>query len=94
MVVLLIYYSRNFYFIFVNRLGFRFREKYVLMLIFIVFFFLCFGVFFFVLDLRDRIYFEDVYRRFVGGGGDIVLIKVLKILIVKIVGECLFFIFG
>lgn len=83
MVILLIYYNRNFYLIFVYRLGFRFREKYVLMLIFIVFFFLCFGVFFFVFDLRDRIYLEDVYKRFVGVGGDILLIKVFKILIVK-----------
>lgn len=57
------------------------------MLIFIAFLFLCFGAFFFVPDLRDRTYLEDAYRRFVGGGGDIVPIKAPKTPIVKIADD-------
>ena len=55
MAILPTHHSRSFHPIPGHRSGLRLRGKYVLRLIFVAFLLLCFGAFFFVPDLRDRI---------------------------------------
>lgn len=54
-----------------GRKTLRLREKYVIILVFVTFSTVCFGAFFFLPDLRDRVSVEEVRRHLQQAGGEI-----------------------
>ena len=56
-----------------GRKSLRMREKYIIMLVFLTFGTVCFGAFFFLPDLRDRVSMTDLRKQFQNAGGDLFL---------------------
>ncbi|XP_041354886.1 mannosyl-oligosaccharide 1,2-alpha-mannosidase IA-like [Gigantopelta aegis] len=51
-----------------SRKTLRLREKYIILLVFVTFFIVCFGAFFFLPDLRDRVTMNEMRRHFRDAG--------------------------
>lgn len=54
----------------VGRKSLRLREKYIIMLVFLTFGFVCFGAYFFLPDLRDRVAMMEVRRQLQNAGNE------------------------
>ena len=54
-----------------GRKALRLREKYIIVLVFLTFGIVCFGAFFFLPDLRDRVSVAEMRRHFDKGGHEI-----------------------
>ncbi|WAR07139.1 MA1A2-like protein [Mya arenaria] len=55
----------------VGRKSLRMREKYIILLVFLTFGMVCFGAFFFLPDLRDRVTVSEMRRHIQMGGAEI-----------------------
>ncbi|KAL4233112.1 hypothetical protein ACF0H5_007797 [Mactra antiquata] len=55
----------------VGRKSLRMREKYIILLVFVTFGVVCFGAFFFLPDLRDKVNVSEMRRQIVRAGDDI-----------------------
>ena len=51
-----------------GRKSLRMREKYIIVLVFLTFGVVCFGAFFFLPDLRDRVSVAEMRKHFDKGG--------------------------